>query len=855
VLDRARRSTVTLVTAPAGAGKTVLLSEWARDRTGDEVAWVSLDPDDNDDGRFWSAVLEALSTSSAVSSDNPLALLAVPADPSADPRFLAEVMNALEDLPAPVLLVIDDVHEVTTPRPVRGLEYLLRHQPAGLRLVLATRHDSHLPLARLRLADEVTEIRADELRFSSGEARALLETAGIHLEPDQVRQLLDQTEGWAAGLRLATLALPDSTGPDQLLADFAANDRAVSGYLLDEVLSRLPPDMRTLLQVISICERVSVDLAASLSGQADAGSLLDAIAERTSLVHRVGRTGNCYRVYALLRSYLLADLVRQAPHRAAHLHRTAADWYAAHDRPGQALWHAGESGDIPRITALLHRFAVELALDGQHQVVRRALDVLGTRAVVEDGLLALVSALLHLEHGDPATAGRDLTHAEAAWACEPSEQLMSLHRLVRGRRLQLAGDVAELLRATEDFAAEEPPFDAPAVLQRGTALLATGDLGTARQLLMTAFQTARDHNHGYVAMRSLTMLARLAGAESDVDLMVTLATTADQENTRRGWDRTVVGVDADLLLGYGAFLRADPATCLRHTQRAARLFDAGDQHTDQQGLRGLRLSVETLRGAAEFELGDRSVGAQRISAVRLACGDTRFAAEQYALTAVLEHRTALLLGRSQVAADALRWAHTGIPESAEVHLMRARAQLVLGRREAAGKIIDAVLDGSARAVLPWSVIDVWLLACEIALGVGDDVGARRALRRALTVAQRLKVPYPIVFAAPKVTNLLTSQLGKLGRETELFVERVLAARRELRVVPRAPLTSRERAVLRLLPTLRSFDEIAEDLTISANTVKTHVRAIYTKLGVTRRRDAVAVALERGLLENETAGNS
>ncbi|MGH2950224.1 MAG: response regulator transcription factor [Solirubrobacteraceae bacterium] len=143
----------------------------------------------------------------------------------------------------------------------------------------------------------------------------------------------------------------------------------------------------------------------------------------------------------------------------------------------------------------------------------------------------------------------------------------------------------------------------------------------------------------------------------------------------------------------------------------------------------------------------------------------------------------------------------------------------------------------------------------MALAGGDDARARRSLRHALAVAQRLDVPYPLVFAAPEVTELLTNRLGTFGGAVERFAGHVLALRRALHVPPMVPLTARERAVLRLLPTLRSFDEIAEDLTVSANTVKTHVRAIYTKLGVARRRDAVAVAVERGLLESEHAATS
>jgi LuxR family transcriptional regulator, maltose regulon positive regulatory protein len=853
MLDRACESMVTLISAPAGAGKTLLLAEWVRGRGAGGIAWVSLDSDDNEDRRFWSALLDALSTSRSVPEDSPLSRLAVPASPSADPSFLAEVVNALDDLPDPVVLVLDDVHELTNPQPLRGLESLLRHQPAGLRLILSARHDPHLPLARLRLADELAEIRADDLTFSAGEARALLDAAGIQLEPDQLRRLLDQTEGWAAGLRLATLSLSETAEPDQFLADFAANDRAVAEYLIDEVLSRLPEEMREFLHTISVCEQMSAELASLLSGRADAGALLDAIAERTSLIFWVDTTRHSYHVHALLRSYLLADLVRQAPDRAASLHGAAADWYAARDQPARALTHAGQAADATRTTTLLHRYAVTLALSGNHELVRGVLDVLGARSLVGDSLLALVSAMLNLERGDPLAADRDVGHAEAAWPDHPTAEMVSLRRLVRSRRAQFTGDVDDLVRATESFEAEpgtEHLFDAPAMLQRGSALLAAGDRPAARVQLRAALRSARDGDHHYVAMQGLTMLSALAAAEGDYGLMVTLATAANEEIARRGWQQTVEAATTCMVLGYGALLRADLTECLRQTRRAGRVTDAGDP----PAMRGLNLSVETLRGAAEFELGDRIAGARRIRAARVAGGDARFAAEQIALSAVQEHRTALLLGWSPAAGEALRWAQTGIPESAEVHLMRARAQLTLGRRDAAGKIIQPVLDGSAPAELPWSAIEAWLLSGEIALSSGNGARARRTLKRALSVAQHLDVLYPIVFAAPEVIDLLTAQLGKLGGAVERFADRVFALRRALHVPPTVPLTARERAVLRLLPTLRSFDEIAEDLTVSANTVKTHVRAIYTKLGVTRRRDAVTVALERGLVENEHADN-
>jgi len=845
-LDQVRESLVALVSAPAGAGKTLLLAEWVGTRGAGETAWVSLDADDNDERRLWSAVLDALAGTTLVPADNPLATLPVPPFPSDDPGFLAQVVNALEDLPEPVVLVLDDLHELTTEASLRGLEALLQHHPAGLRLVLSARTDPQLPLARLRLADQLVEVRGDDLRFSAVETRALLATAGIELSHDQLHRLLAQTEGWAAALRLAILSLAGTGEPERFLDDFATNDRAVAAYLVDEVLSRLPPDMHEFLRTVSVLERVGTELAAELSGRADAGALLDTIAERTSLVFRVDTAPPRFHVHTLLRSHLLADLARLDPERAARLQGTAADWYAARDDAGRALTHATLAGDPARTTALLHRSALPLALDGRHELVRGALDALGARAVVGDGLLALVSALLHLEQGDPAGADRDLGHADAAWPDEPDPDLAELRTLVRSRRAQFTGDVDDLARVTEDLAVRSGTLDAPALLQRGSALLATGDWAGAREQLGAALRAARAGEHDYVAMQSLTQLSGLAAAEGDYGLMVTLATAADEENTRRGWQHTVEAATTAMLLAYGALLRADPAECLRQALRAGLVVDGGDPPT----MRGLHLSVQTMRGAAEFELGERTTGAQRVAAARVASGTGHFSGEQVALCATLEHRMALLLGWGPAAAEVLAWAQEALPDSAEVALMRARAQLVLGRRDAATKLVRPALDGSARPVLRWSEIDAWLLATEIALSAGDGVRARRSLKRALTVGQQLDVPYPVVFAAPEITDLLTSQLGKLGGPAEKFAERVFAKRRALHVPPMVPLTARERAVLRLLPTLRSFEEIADDLTVSANTVKTHVRAIYTKLGVTKRRDAVAVAQERGLLEGE-----
>jgi LuxR family transcriptional regulator, maltose regulon positive regulatory protein len=841
-LDGALDALVTLVSASAGTGKTLLLAEWVHGRDSRDTAWVSLDSDDNDEDRFWSALLEALSGCESVPRDNPLrGGLALPEAPSSDPRFLAELVNTLDELPAPVLLVLDDVHELTDPRPLHGLESLLRHHPAGLRLVLAARHDPGLPLGRLRLTDQLTEVRAEDLRFSPDEARALLEAAGLDLDADQLGSLVEQTEGWAAGLRLAALSLAETDEPARVLDDLAANDRVVGGYLVDEVLSRLPAGLGEFLTTISVCEQVSAPLAAELSGRADAGAVLDSLTRLTSLVTTVESARDSYHVHVLLRSHLLADLSRHAPERAARLHGAAAGWFAGNGRPALAMAHAVEAQDADLACDLARRFAATLVLDGDHDLVRELLDVVGP-LVAEDSGLALVSALLHLEHGDTVAADRDLANVETAWPADVSAELSTMRRLVLARRAQLGGDVNEQLLATEQLEhghEADPLLDALARLYRGTALLAASRHSAAREHLSAAFESARDHGHEYLETQCVSILAALASTEGDYRRMATLAEDADRRNSRHGWQRTVEAAMTDVLRGYGALLAADPATSLRYVTRA---------------VRGPRLLVETVRGAAEFELGDWTGGARRIERApntEGSAGSARLPAGQVALTAVLGHRAALLLGWGQTAGQLLDWAQANVPAAGEIHLMRARAQLALGRHYAVGKIICPLLDGTSPVVVPWSVIEAWLLTCEAALNAGDREPATRALRKALAAAERLEVLHPVVFARSDVVDLLTANLGKLGG-LDPFAERALATLRALDLPPLpVPLTPRERGILRMLPTARSLDEIAKDLTVSPNTVKTHVRAIYAKLGVTRRRDAVEVAAERGLLAEAT----
>jgi LuxR family transcriptional regulator, maltose regulon positive regulatory protein len=420
---------------------------------------------------------------------------------------------------------------------------------------------------------------------------------------------------------------------------------------------------------------------------------------------------------------------------------------------------------------------------------------LGEPAVAEDPGLALLSAQLHLEAGQPDTARVLLAHADAAWPSDPAPELEIMARLLRS--------------APDDEAG-----------------------------LRAALAAARERGYDYLVARCLVMLGGLASARGDYLAMAGLAREADSLIGERLWKETTT--TAATLLAYGALLHADPDGCLRQTGRAAHLIEEGVQPSDL----GVQLLVGALTGAALFDNGARAAGLRALSEARLAADTTRLSGEHVALAAMLEHRAASLLGYGDASREVVVWTQQAIPESAELLIMRARSRLLFGRRRLARDLLRPVLDGSVLPVLAWSPIEAWLLEAQISLGADEETQMRRALGRAVGLAESLGVLHPLVFAPPEIAAKFPR-----GRYTAT----VSATRSTLQSRPGpVALTDRERTVLELLPTVRSLDEIAEDLTLSTNTVKTHIRTLYGKLGVGTRRDAVAAARRGGLLEEDVA---
>jgi LuxR family transcriptional regulator, maltose regulon positive regulatory protein len=837
-LDRAPEQSLVLVSAPPGYGKTSLLAEWVVRRV-PAAAWLTLADDDNDPRRLLLDVAGAVSASSAVSDDS--AVCRIPAAaPASVPELASEVVYALDDLAEPVRLVLDNVDALLAHDALDALRVLIRHRPGGLRLVLSSRLDPPLALPRLRLEGRLHEVRVDQLRFTRDEAKALLDMAGARLADAQITTLHALTDGWAAALRLAAITLRNAPDPAASLAAFSGDERSVAEYLVGEILSGFSPEIRDLLCAVSVCDVFPPELAAELSGRQDAAELLNRLERETSMVAMADTGRRLYRMQPLLRSYVRADMQRSMPARVSALHDRAATWWSDRDDPVQALMHISAAGGSPRAVELVHRFAPRLAVTGAHQLLRRTLRQLDEEDVGTDPLLALSSAMCHVEAGELMEAEAAVEQAERAWPEHPTAALSVMHAAARTVH---AGQSTGFFAALARHPMPRPPRGEPAVA--GLAGLVEAihqlpgeyDRAAARLALTDVLDLAEHQGFGYLAMQCRTLLAGCATIDGNYDAMAVDGDAVIASAAANGWLGSFWVDFTRGLLANAALLRAEPAEARRYTAQG--LSTAG-------GSRPVRFALRWLHGCAVFDAGQRAAGFEEMLRARIEVGDRPLYRQHAASAALMEYRAAQTLGRPH-AGVTLDWLVGRVGECGETALMRAWAEIGQGRPEAGRAILAPLLAGTVATVLPTTRVEALLADAECALATEQRRAAVAAVKEALTVASRLALVRPFVLAGPGVWQLLRAWPdGPDGVRS--LIDRAVSARRTLHQPETGlQLSERELTVLSLLPSLLSLEEIAEDLSISVNTLKSHLRAVYLKLGVSSRRAAVVIAHERELL--------
>ena len=840
---------VTVVSAPPGSGKTVLVRSWINHAgLADCAAWVAAGRGERDPQQFWLSVLGALRQTA------PGSVLVQPltAAPDLDGGAIAERLLAdLAPLDDRVWLVVDDVHELG-PDALRQLELLIMRAPAGLRFVLAGRHDVRLGLHRLRLEGELAEIREPDLRFTVAEAGELLAAAGVGLP--EVGLLVQRTEGWAAGLRLAALSLAGHPDPGRLAAEFSGTERTVSEYLLAEVLDRQPGPVRRLLLRTSILDRVNGELADLLTKDAGGERVLQDLEAANAFVVALDAARSWFRYHQMFAGLLRLELRRAEPDQVTGLHRAAAGWLAARGFAVEAVRHAQAAGDWELAARLLADYWPGLYLDGQAATVHELLAGFPTGARAADAELAAVAAGDELARGSLEAAEQYLGLAERASVPDgragQAQLLLGMVRLLLARQRGDPSAVAEEARRLQALA--EAPEAAQPGLGEELRALALISLGSSELWAARSEEAGRHLEQGVALARRIgrpylefTGLAYAANNEffRSFALAMEHSRQAAELAEQHGWaDEPAAGVAsvtvARVLMWQGRLEEAEP-----WIQGAERTFRAEAEPAVGLNIGVARGLLELARGRdadalAAFQAADRLAG-------RLAESNLVVHANWKFLVHAL-----VRLGETERAEQLLAGLGDQDRDLGQVRIGLATLRLARDNPHAAIAALAPVLDGSAPG--PVWLIQAFLLEAIARDVLGDPAAAGRALERALDLAEPDGVL--VWFVLHPAPALLERQARQRTAHAALIAEilGLLAGNRSAPPSagprpPLEPLSDSEIRVLRYLPTNLSGPEIASELYVSHNTVRTHLRHLYAKLGTHRRADTVARARALGLL--------
>ena len=843
---------VTLVSAPPGSGKTVLLHSWIDEaKLADRTAWVSVRRDEQDPQRFWLSVLEQLRA--AVGSDAVLAPLAP--SPQFDGSSLVQRLIAqLARLDRPILLVIDDLHELRVASARDQVAELLAGRPEQLRVVLATRHDPQLGLHRLRLTGQLVEIREADLRFSLTEARDVFETVRVRLDDDSLFQLHRRTEGWAAGLRLAALSLAGHPDPRRFVAQFSGSERTVAEYLLEEVLARQPADVRQLLLATSILDQVTGPLADHLLGTTGSERILLALEAENMFVVAVDAARTTFRYHQLLADLLRLELRRATPEAVPGLHLAAAEWYAGHADILEAVRHAERAEAWAYAAHLLTENGLALSLDGHGAAVDSLLAALPADSRREPELAAFM-AYQELSTHSLGTAASYIALAEQHHEDVPSDRRTRFGLNLAIARLALArrrGDDASVLAEVRTLL--EPAasaFDAmllgddaraAALMNLGIVELWSRRPDEAERDLEHALELARRAGRPYLEIGCLSHLALLPTRPLTRQRPVTAEAVSIAE--RHGWE-------------------AEPIACMALATMAAvevaqgRIAEGGDWLDRAE--RALRKEVEPATALFLFLVR----GTQRLGEGRLDEAAGVFAAAErtqeslvtmHVNTALVRNflvQTQLRMGQREAARATLARVSREQRDWGETRCAAAAIHLADEDASSAIEVLAPVLSGAASVIRSFTMVQAVLLDALARQQLGEGAAVEADVERALELTEADAVVFP--FLVTPVQDLLDRHTRHRTAHATLLadIRGMFAGSPPARLGEPAamaePLSESELRVLRYLPSNLSAPEIAGELFVSTSTVKTHMRHVYEKLGVHRRTDAVERARELGLL--------
>jgi LuxR family maltose regulon positive regulatory protein len=858
-LDRAVTRKVTIISAPAGSGKTSLLRAWAgRPGPPRQLALVQVQRDQQDAQQFWLALLGVVRHVTGTNGGAEL--------PAATPDFNApamvdRVLSELADARSGVTLVVDDLHELTSPEALAQLTRLLTNLPPRVRAILATRHDVRLGLHQLRLTGELAEIRATDLRFSERETSELLDASGIALSAAGAVLLHQRTEGWAAGLRLAAISLAGHPDPERFVAEFSGSDRIVAEYLLAEMLDRQAAEVQDLLLRTSLLDRVHGELADLLTGRPGSERILLELEDANAFVESLDPDRAWFRYHHLLADFLRLELRRTLPAEVPVLHRRAAEYFIRQGQVVSAIRHTQAAGAWADAARLLADHSFSLTLDGQAQTMQALVRAFPPGA--DHPELALVRAMGDLAQGRLDEAAAHLTVAEThVQTTTPDRRrrlgvaTSSLQLALARRRGHLAGVIeharfldSPVTGPSDEDIALDSDLRAVALMNLGTAeawTLGRPDAPDAERHLREGAVLARKIGRPYLEVACLAQLGFASLVLHSFATTQRRCREAIALAERHGWGTEPVIAPALIMLAAtlvwtGEFDEGE--RWLRRTERALQT-DAGPD---------IRLLLHQTAGILHAGRGRRHEALEEFGAAEdlgsQLADDSQALASRVTRWLIATQARLGMTGEARALVAALDDERASSGE-----IRNARAVICLAEGDPAGTLgaVASVLDGTAPVQGDVTVMEAHLLAGLAHRELGDQRAANQAAERALALAEadRLILPFAMTGSAGLLEALPrheTAHAALLADILDVLHGASPAPSGQSRLPPAEELSPGELRVLRYLPTNLSRPEIAGELSVSPNTVNAHIRSIYAKLGVRDRSSAVRRARELRLL--------
>jgi LuxR family transcriptional regulator, maltose regulon positive regulatory protein len=862
MLDVGVERAATLVAAPAGSGKTIMLASWLSARPpAARVAWISLDAGDNDPVRFWTHLIAACARLGLVMQDSDLHTIDGDAQLSIGmaPRFVEQ----LDSIDAPVVVILDDVHELTNPRVLSDIEFLVRHPPSSLRLVLSTRADPPLPLYRLLLTGSLAEIRAADLAFTSAEVAELLDEYDYRpqLSAADVTRLWARTEGWAAGVRLAAVSMQGHPDPHRFVVELSGDDRSLSGYLVSEVLNRQPAKQRNFMIKTCVVNELSGTLADALTGGDDGERTLAGLASANAFVMPMGERRGWYRYHPLFAELLRYELRREMPSHISDLHLRAAYWYERQGLPVAAIEQMVLAQDWRSAAELLATQGLSLALRHEWADFQELVDKLPTEIVRTEPELALVVAAQRLasRRDDPVEYLRLAREQERRLTPDRRARFTLLLAICRITWARQTGDCDEVLAAAQDAltwlraraddsqaSADSQATSAVALLALGVAEFWLGQLDAAEEHLAASHAAARWCDLTRVGVESLSylgLLQAMTGRLTEAVQSGQLAMELSEGNSRA--EPTALAA-AFLAIAWAHRQRNDVAIARSCLDRAGKSAAVGSP---------LGATAKVLESRLRLAEGDIPGAFVELRAARqgLKIMPPPLLAQWLATT-----ETELHLAVGDVRSARLRFVDEGRGHRSRTmsdELILAQLMLAEGDPAGARRSLSTVIDRTAGVGDPATRAQAWLLHGRASHALGKTDEAATAVGRIVDLIEPEENRRLVLDAGSGGRSLLVRYRNRVDSSwaflDELVRERSEPVERDATPLPAViePLSQRERDVLGYLPTMLTFLEIGSELYISVNTTKSHVRSIYRKLGVVGRRDAVTRARQLHLIRS------